>query len=211
MDPVRFLIVDDHPMVREGVERLLGAEFPEAVIATAAAESEALAFLDDGRPAVVILDLNLPGRNGIEVLRNIKDRNPACPVLIHTMYPESQFGVRALRAGADGYLTKDQPVAEFLVAAKRLLGGKRYISPALVELLAESFAGIASSDRLDLLSDREHQVLRRLAAGETITEIAQQMNLSVKTVSTYRGRLLEKLQLKTTAALIRFGIEHKLE
>jgi two-component system, NarL family, invasion response regulator UvrY len=210
MREVRFLIVDDHPMVREGIERLLGAEFPGATMATASVESEALAVLDDGRPAVVILDLNLPARDGLDVLRNIKDRNPACPVLIHTMYPESQFGVRAMRGGADGYLTKDQPVAEFLTAVKRLLGGKRYISPALVELLADTLAGAVSSDRLELLSDREHQVLRRLAAGETVTEIAQQMNLSVKTVSTYRGRLLEKLQLKTTAALIRFGIEHEL-
>jgi two-component system, NarL family, invasion response regulator UvrY len=210
MESVRFLVVDDHPMVREGVERLLAAEFPGAAIATASLESEALAFLDDGQPAVVILDLNLPAREGLDVLRTIKDRNPACAVLIHTMYHESQFGVRSLRAGAAGYLTKDQPVAEFLTAVKRLLGGKRYISPALVELLAESFAGAASNDHLELLSDREHQVLRRLAAGETITAIAQQMNLSVKTVSTYRARVLEKLHLKTTAALIRFGIEHEL-
>jgi two-component system invasion response regulator UvrY len=210
MESVRFLIVDDHPMVREGIERLLAAEFPGAAIATASMESEALAFLDAGQPAVVILDLNLPARDGLDVLRNIKDRNPAGVVLIHSMYHESQFGVRALRAGAAGYLTKDQPVAEFLTAVKRLLGGKRYISPALVELLAESFAGAASSDHLELLSDLEHQVLRRLAAGDTVTAIAQQMNLSVKTVSTYRARVLEKLQLKTTAALIRFGIEHEL-
>lgn len=210
MESVRFMVVDDHPMVREGIERLLAAEFPGAAIATSSTESDALAFVEDGQPAVVILDLNLPARDGLDVLRNIKDRNPACAVLIHTMYHESHFGVRALRAGAAGYLTKDQPVAEFLTAVKRLLGGKRYISPALVELLAESFAGAASNDHLELLSDREHQVLRRLAAGDTVSAIAQQMNLSVKTVSTYRGRVLEKLQLKTTAALIRFGIEHDL-
>lgn len=210
MESVRFLVVDDHPMVREGVERLLTSEFPGAAVATASTESEALACLEDGQPALVILDLNLPARDGLDVLRNIKDRNPACPVLIHSMYHESQFGVRALRAGAAGYLTKDQPVAEFLAAVKRVMGGKRYISPTLVELLAESFAGAASNDHLELLSDREHQVLRRLAAGDTVSAIAQQMSLSVKTVSTYRARVLEKLQLKTTAALIRFGIEHEL-
>jgi two-component system invasion response regulator UvrY len=211
MEPLSFLIVDDHPTVREGIQRLLAAEFPRAAFATAANESEALALLEDGHPPVVILDLNLPGRDGLEVLRNIKDRNPACPVLIHTMYHESQFGVRSLRAGADGYIGKGQAVSEFLIAVKTVLAGKRYISPALVELMAESFAGAAPGDRLDLLSDREHQVLRRLAAGNTVTAIAEHMHLSVKTVSTYRARLLEKLQLKTTADLIRFGIEHKLE
>ena len=140
----------------------------------------------------------------------VKDRSPDTKVLVHTMHPEDQFGVRALRGGADGYITKDAPVSEIIFAVRKLLQGGRYVSPGLAEVLAGALA--ANTDRsIESLSDREFQVLRAITTGKTPTDIAEELQLSIKTVSTYRARILEKLDLRTTADLIRFGLEQHLD
>lgn len=208
---MRFLIVDDHSMIREGLKRTLDVEFPGSHILAASSAAEALASLDAEAGQVVILDLSLTGRDGFEMLREIKDRSPHSRVLIHTMHTEEQFGVRALRAGADGYVTKDRPVEDLLTAVRRLHSGKRYISNNLAERLADVVTrGGEITPMPDALSDREHQILRMIVSGKSPTEIANDLHLSIKTISTYRARMLEKLDLHTTADLIRFGLEHNL-
>ena len=207
---MRLLLVDDHPLIREGLTRAILAEFPDGECVAASTVPEALDAVSEDGFSIVILDLSLPGRDGFELLRTIKDRSPACRVLIHTMHPEEQFGVRALRSGADGYVTKDRPVDELLAAVHRLAAGGRYISVKLAELLADTVARGQAKDLVHTLSDREHQILRMIATGKSVTDIGEELNLSVKTISTYRARVLEKLGLRTTADLIRFGVDHNL-
>lgn len=207
---MRLLLVDDHPLIREGLTRALQAEFPGSSCVAAATVAEALALVQTEAFQTIILDLSLPGRDGLELLREIKDRSPLSRVLIHTMHPEEQFGVRALRSGADGYITKDRPVEELLAAVRRLNSGGRYITASLAERLLDVVARGHGEDLIQGLSDREHQILRMIVHGSTITEIGEELHLSVKTISTYRSRILEKLSLRTTADLIRFGMEHKL-
>ncbi len=207
---MRLLLVDDHPLIREGLTRALQAEFPGSTCVAASTVAEALALVQVETFPTIILDLSLPGRDGLELLREIKDRSPLSRVLIHTMHPEEQFGVRALRSGADGYITKDRPVEELLAAVRRLNLGGRYITASLAERLLDVVARGNPEDLMQGLSDREHQILRMIVHGSTITEIGEELHLSVKTISTYRSRILEKLSLRTTADLIRFGVEHKL-
>lgn len=205
-----LLIVDDHTVVREGLGRMLGSEFPECVIGYAAAAQEALMVLDEKPWTLAVLDISLPGGDGLELIRTVRDRSPNTRILVHTMHPEDQFGVRSLRAGADGYITKDAPVNEIIFAVRKILQGGRYVSPSLAEVLAGAMA--ANTDRgLSSLSDREFQVLRSITTGKTPTDIADELELSIKTVSTYRARILETLELRTTADLIRFGLEHHLD
>ncbi len=207
---MRLLLVDDHPLIREGLTRALQAEFPGSTCVAASTVGEALGLVQVETFPTIILDLSLPGRDGLELLREIKDRSPLSRVLIHTMHPEEQFGVRALRSGADGYITKDRPVEELLAAVRRLNLGGRYITASLAERLLDVVARGNPEDLMQGLSDREHQILRMIVHGSTITEIGEELHLSVKTISTYRSRILEKLSLRTTADLIRFGVEHKL-
>ena len=207
---MRFLLVDDHPLIREALERTLAAEFPGSVFASVATQHEALAAVDADGCETVILDLSLPGRDGLTLLGEIKDRSPHARILVHTMHPEDQMGIRALRAGADGYITKDRPVPELLAAVRKLRAGQRHISAALAERLADVVTRGGSKELTDTLSDREHQILRMITASKTPTEIAEELHLSVKTISTYRTRILEKLGLHTTSDLIRFGIDHGL-
>jgi DNA-binding NarL/FixJ family response regulator len=208
---MRFLVVDDHAMIREGLKRTLEVEFPGSINLSAATATEALAAIEADAVQIVILDLSLTGRDGFELLREIKDRSPHSRILIHTMHTEEQFGVRALRAGADGYVTKDRPVEDVLTAIRRLHAGKRYISDNLAERLADVVTrGNDAVALQDTLSDREHQILRMIVAGKSPTEIANDLQLSIKTISTYRARMLEKLDLHTTADLIRFGLERNM-
>ena len=207
---MRLLIVDDHATVRDGLEHLLSSEFPQAAFRSAASAEEALEILASEPIDIIVLDLNLSGRSGLELVQLFKDSRPSVRILIHTMHGEEQFGLRALRSGADGYLTKDMPVTHLFGAIRRLAEGKRYISPSLAEQLANAVARPGNRPLTDLLSDREYQVLRMLSAGKTPSGIAAELNLSIKTISTYRSRILEKLGLESTADLIRFGIEHNL-
>ena len=206
----RVLVVDDHFVVRNGVTQMLQDVFPGIHVGTAETTHAALSLMESDRWDLVILDLSLPGRGGLEVIKQMKDASPGSAILVYTMFPEEQFGVRALRAGADGYLTKDRPQDELVDAARRVSGGKRYITPALADSLAHYVAEPNASNLHELLSDREFQILRLLASGKTPTAIGVELSLSIKTVSTYRTRILVKLNLTTTADLIRYAIKQEL-
>jgi two-component system, NarL family, invasion response regulator UvrY len=167
-------------------------------------------MISSGLWDVVLLDLSMPGRGGLESVRELKDLSPSTSILIYTAHPEDQLGVRALRAGADGFITKDRPPEELVKAVRRVLEGKRYISDTLAERMAEALAQPVPDEPHELLSDREYQILRMMGSGKSASEIAVQLNLSVKTVSTYRTRVLQKLNLQTTAELIRYAVENRI-
>jgi DNA-binding NarL/FixJ family response regulator len=206
----RMLLIDDHVAVRRGLSDMLSAEIPDLQIGFADSETEALRQVSDSIWDGAILDLSLKSRGGLDMIPLLKDQQPQIRILIYTMYPESQFGVRALRAGADGYLTKDAEPEELIRAVKRILSGSRYIGPGLAEHLAETVASNETGPPHLLLSDREDQVLRGLAAGKSLTQIGEELNLSVKTISTYRARILEKPHIGNNSELVRYAIEHKL-
>lgn len=207
---IRVLVADDHDVVREGVKRIL-ADTPDLRVAGEA---------DNGREAfskvvtqpwdVVLLDLSMPGKGGLEVLHDLKRLRPHLPVLVFSMHKGGQYVVRAFKAGAVGYLLKDSLPQELVAALRKVVDGGRYVSPALAEQLVVEVTRKSDQPLHNELSDREYQVLCLLAAGETVSDIAHELALSVKTISTYRTRILDKLHLKTTAELIRYAIRHQL-
>lgn len=206
----RFLIADDHAVVRQGLRRMLEQEFADAIFGEAASAAEILKAVREKEWDLLILDVALPGRNGLDVLKEVRQLRPKLPVLVLSMFPEEQFAVRALRAGASGYLSKQGAPEETLVAVKKVLRGGRYVTPLQAEKLAEELAG--GSDKLphETLSDREYQILRMVASGKTVTAIAGELSLSVQTVSTYRTRLLEKMRMTTNAELAEYVRVHRL-
>ncbi|HEY0989297.1 MAG TPA: response regulator transcription factor [Kofleriaceae bacterium] len=204
----RVLLVDDHDVVRKGIRAILEDRFSAIAISEASSGDDALAALSAPFDAV-ILDLSMPGRSGIDLLTEIKHRYPKLPVLIMSLHGEEQFAVRALRAGASGYLTKSAASEQLIAAFERIVRGGRYISEALAERLAVSAGGGADAPH-DRLSDREFEVMRGIASGESVSEIADRIHLSVKTVSTYRARLLEKMGMTTNAELTRYAIQNGL-
>ncbi len=203
---MRLLLVDDHAVVRRGVRAILEDSLPDIAVREASNGDEALALLAESFDAVV-LDLAMPGRDGLDLLAEIKHRHPKLPVLIMSLYSEEQFAVRALRAGAAGYLTKSMAPEQLITAVTKVLRGGRYISESLAERLAAELVEHAPESPHDRLSDRELDVMRGLAAGRSVSEIAAQMHLSVKTVSTYRARLLEKMGMSTNAELTRYALD----
>ncbi len=205
---VRILLVDDHAVVRRGVRAILEDQLHGASVAEAGSGDEALAALQEPFDAVV-LDLSMPGRSGIDLLAEIKHRWPKLPVLIMSLHAEDQFAVRALRAGASGYLTKAAAPEVLVEAVQKVTRGGRYISGAVAERLAADLGGRASVPH-ERLSDREFEVMRGIADGKTVSEIALRMHLSVKTVSTYRTRLLDKMGMGSNAELTRYAIENGL-
>lgn len=202
----RVLLVDDHTVVRRGVRAILEDDMPGVQIAEATNGDEALAALAEKFDAVV-LDLSMPGRDGFDLLAEIKHRYPKLPVLIMSLHGEEQFALRALRAGAAGYLTKASAPEQLVAAITKVLRGGRYVSEALAERLAAGLGGSDTGSPHERLSDREFDVMRGIASGRSVSEIAAQMHLSVKTVSTYRARLLEKMGMSTNAELTRYAIE----
>lgn len=206
----RVLLVDDHEVVRRGVRAILEDRIAGVAIAEAGTGDAALAILNQGFDAV-ILDLSMPGRSGIDLLAEIKHRHPALPVLIMSLHGEDQFAVRALRAGAAGYLTKAAAPEQLIVAFEKIVRGGRYISETVAErLAAEAASGEPGGSPHDRLSDREFEVMRGIASGETVSAIADRMHISVKTVSTYRTRLLEKMRMSTNAELTKYAITNGL-
>jgi two-component system invasion response regulator UvrY len=205
----RVLLVDDHPVVRKGMKAILADGLPGVVVGEAGDGDELLAQLPEGWD-VVVLDLNLPGRSGIDLLVEVKHRHPKLPVLIMSLYGEEQFAVRALKGGAAGYLSKATAPENLVNAVVKVARGGRYVTEALAERLAGDVGGATAETLHELLSNREFEVLRAIASGKTASEIAATMNLSVKTVSTYRARLLEKMQMSTNAELTRYAIEKNL-
>lgn len=204
----RVLVVDDHDVVRRGIRSILEDRVSSIAISEAASGDEALAALVEKFDAIV-LDLTMPGRSGIDLLSEIKHRHPELPVLVMSLHSEAQFAVRALRAGAAGYLTKAAAPEQLVIAFEKIVRGGRYISEAVAERLAAEAGGAASVPH-EKLSDREFDVMRGIASGETVGEIAARMHLSVKTVSTYRTRLLEKMGMETNAELTRYAISNGL-
>ncbi len=207
---IRVLVADDHAVVRRGVMQIL-SEAPDMVVAAEATNgSEVLRAVQQDGYDVILLDMALPDRNGLDVLRDIRSLRPDLHVLILSMYPEDQYAVRALKAGADGYLTKESAPDELLAAIQKVYRGGKYVTQSLAERLAEELEPTAKKAPHEALSDRELQVMRLLAAGKTVKEIAAGLSLSAKTVSTYRARILEKLGLKNTAEIIRYALFHGL-
>ena len=207
---IRVLVADDHAVVRRGVVQIL-AESPHIVVAgEASCGSEVLRAVRENDYDIVLLDIAMPGGSGLEVLKELQSLKPDVQVLILSMYPEKQYALRALKAGAAGYLTKDSAPDELIEAIERISQGNKYITRSLAQEMASELGGKAGKELHETLSDREYQVMRLLAAGKSVSEIATQLSLSVKTVSTYRTRILEKLDLKTTAEIMHYALARGL-
>ncbi len=204
------LIVDDHPVVRKGLRMLLDEEFDRPWIGEAENARDALEQVRSRAWDIVILDITLPPRSGLDVLKEIKAQRPALPVLVLSMHPEDQYAVRAFRAGAAGYMTKETAPRELVGAIRAVLARGRYVSPSLGERIADALRPRADRRSHEGLSDREFQVLCRIAAGRTIVQIAAELSLSAKTIATFRARILEKMGMKNNAELIRYALRHGL-
>jgi two-component system, NarL family, invasion response regulator UvrY len=207
---MRVLIADDHELVRRGVRGLLKDDFPNVVIGEALDAKQTLAAVEKQPWDLVLLDINMPGRNGLDVLQDLKRLYPELPVVMLSTYPEKDFAVRAFKLGAAAYVSKDSAAAELLAAARKALAGGRYVTPSLAEALAATVAGESPVAPHDLLSNRELQVLRLVALGKSLKEIAAELALSEKTVGTYRTRISQKMNLSTNVELARYATLHKL-
>jgi two-component system invasion response regulator UvrY len=207
---VRILIADDHSVVRQGLKQVLAAEFRHAVFGEACTGQQAIDLAWKEPWDVLVLDITMPGQNGLDVLKAIKKTRPKLPVLMLSMHPEDQFAVRMLKIGASGYMTKESAPAELVGAVKKVVSGGRYVSPALAEKMASYLAMDVQSPPHERLSDREFLVLRLIASGKTVGEIARELSLSVKTVSTYRTRIIEKTGLRNNSELTHYAIQNKL-
>lgn len=202
---MRVLIADDHPFIRKGIRETLSEELKLLEIVEASDGEEALRLIARSRFDLAVVDIAMPGKDGLRLIKEARSLRPELPFLVMSVYPEREFAERAYRAGARGYLVKSSPPPEFVEAVRRILGGGSYVSPEYAELLVQ---GLAEGDRDSgpLLSDRELEVLRLIAAGRSLTEIGRRLNLSVKTVSTYKSRSMEKLGLRTNAELIAYAL-----
>lgn len=207
---MKILLIDDHAVVRRGVRALLADEYPDAEFKEASNATEALHAIRKQRWDLLMLDISLPGRGGIDLLAEIRVARPEVAVIMLSMHPETEFAVRALKAGAAGYLTKQSADEELLNAVRKVLSGGRYITAKVADKLADLVAGASSDTPHARLSDREFQIMQLLAGGKTVKEIAADLSLSAKTVSTYRSRVLEKLELGSTAELARYADRHQL-
>ena len=207
---MKILIGDDHAVFRRGLKETLSEAFPKTVFGEARTAQETFELAQRQNWDVIILDISMPGRSGLDILEDLRRSRPRIPVLLLTMHPEQQFARRALKAGAAGYLTKDSVPEELKEAIKRIVAGGRYVSATLAETLAVDLRRGADLPLHELLSDREFQVLRMIASGKTVKEVADELSLSVKTVSTYRSRILEKTGMKTNAELIRYALQTQL-
>jgi DNA-binding NarL/FixJ family response regulator len=207
---IRILVVDDHTIVREGLKQILGEEKDLVVSDEASNGQEALQKIGKNAYDCVLLDISMPGRSGLEVLKDIKALRPKLPVLILSMHSEELYAIRALRAGASGYLTKASASEELIGAIRKVAAGRKYVSTSLAEKLAFELDADASKLPHETLSDREYQVMIMLASGKAVKEIADEVCLSVKTISTYRMRIMEKMNMKKNAELTLYAIQHRL-
>lgn len=205
-----ILVADDHAVVRRGLRQVIAEECGGVVVEEASTGQGALDAVRRQNWAVVVLDINLPDKNGLEVLKDLKAMRPDLPVLILSHHAEAEYAARAFKAGAAGYLTKESASEELAVAIHKVLAGGRYVSPSFAEQLAGHLTGELGALLHQALSDREYQVLCQIARGKAVSQIADEVALSVKTVSTYRARLLEKLQLANNAELMRYAFDHQL-
>jgi len=207
---MRILVCDDHPIVRKGLREILEQEDAPVTVAEAASAQEALELARKKAWDTVVLDITMPGRSGLELLKDLKRERPNVPVLVLSVHPAEQYAIRVLRAGASGYLTKESAPEELLTAVRRIVRGGRYVSPSVGETLVADLGRPAEDLPHHGLSDREFEIMRLLASGKRASEIGRELNLSVKTVSTYRARVLQKLNLRTTAEIMRYAMSHGL-
>lgn len=207
---MKILIADDHPLVRQGLKQVLDAQSDLAVVAEAKDGDELIS--QAGRVAwdVAVIDYNMPGKAGVELVKELRRRYPERPVLVLSMYPEDRYALRLLKAGAAGYLNKESAPEELVGALHKVAGGGHYVSAALGEKLALAMAGGADEPAYEKLSDREYQIMWLLASGKTVGDIARQLFLSANTVSTYRARILKKINVRNNAELMRYAIRHQL-
>ena len=207
---IKILIADDHPVFRFGLKQIIQEAPDLVVVAEAINGREALVKAKTGDYDVVVLDITMPVRNGVDVLFELKHERPALPVLMLSMHPEEQYAMRALRAGASGYLTKESVPEELVAAIRKVAGGGKYVSASLAEHLASMVQSDVGAPPHETLSRREYQVMCMIASGKTVSETAQELSLSAKTISTYRTRILEKMQMKNNAELIRYATKNQL-
>jgi two-component system invasion response regulator UvrY len=207
---IKVLVADDHSVVRRGLRQIL-TETPDILVGgEASTVQEVRRLVQDQRWDVIVLDLNMPGGSGIELLSELRKQSPAVRVLVLTMYPEEQYAIRAIRAGAAGFLTKESAPERLIDAVRKVAAGGRYVSAELAETLASLVAGETQGVPHERLSNREFEIFKMLAAGRTVSQAAEQLDLSVKTVSTHRTRILKKMEMKTNAELTHYGMKNRL-
>jgi len=207
---IKLLVADDHAIVRKGIEQII-AETTDIVVSDEARNGqEVMAKAAKNVYDLVLLDIAMPGRDGLEVLKELKKQRPKLAVLMLSMYPEEQYAIRALRSGASGYLTKESAPDELIAAIRKVSSGGKYISSSLAEKIVHKMGHDADTPIHEQLSDREYEIFIKLASGKTLTEIADELALSVKTISTYRARLLVKMNMRSNAEITKYAIENKL-
>ncbi len=207
---INILIADDHALIREGLKKILKKESDMEVLSEARNAQEVFELVKNRKLSIVLLDISMPGVSGLDVLGELKQNYPKLPVLILSMHPEERFAVRALKAGASGYITKDSAVEELVKAIRKVVSGSKYVSPHLAEKLADELEKNSEKPLHETLSDREFQVMLMIAAGKKVSEIAEELSLSISTVNTYRTRILEKMNMQTHVELTRYAIENHL-
>lgn len=207
---MNVLIVDDHAIVRQGLKQILVESGKVALIGEAGCGADAMRELREGEWNVVVLDISLPDRNGIDILKQIKKERPRISVLMLSMHEEGLYAIRALKAGASGYLTKQSAPSELMAAIEQVARGRKYLTTTLAEAMADSFGADHERSPHETLSDREYQTLCLIGSGKSLTDVADEMCLSVKTVSVYRSRLLDKMKLRNNAELTHYAIKNGL-
>lgn len=207
---MNILIADDHELVRNGLARIIAEEFPSATVQEVPTGLQAEKLARSGKWNLLITDMSMPDKTGLDVLKQLRSESIKIPILILSIYPENQYALRVLKAGANGYLTKDCPRADLINAVQTILNGKKYISASVAEKLASRLGNDTNKEQHELISDREMEVLKLIASGKTVSEIAHELSLSVATISTYRHRILEKMGLKNNAELTHYAISNNL-
>ena len=207
---IEVLIADDHPVVRRGLKQILADESDITVVGEASNGQELLEQTRKQHCDVIVLDITMPGRGGLDALKELRHEHPKLPVLILSIHPEDQFGLRVLKAGAAGYMTKESASDELVKAIRKVVGGGKYLSPSLAEILAFDLDHDTEKPLHETLSDREYQVICLLASGKTVSDVSRELSLSTKTISTYRMRILEKMKMKTNAELTHYAIKNRL-
>ncbi len=207
---MKILIADDHSVVRKGLRLILAEAYPNAVIQEVDDAVDLLKKASKETWTVIIFDISMPGRSGVETIKELKELVPKTPVLILSVHTAEEYAVRTIKAGASGYLTKDSAPDELVKAVETVVGGRRYITADIAELLADSYNENLDKDIHQHLSDREFEVFKLLSAGKSISDMANTLSLSVNTISTYRARILEKMHMHNNTELIKYAIEHKL-
>lgn len=209
-DPVRILIADDHAIVREGLKQIVSEESDMTVAGEAENAARLMNLLQEKKFSIVVLDINMPGKSGLEALKDIKQLYPELPVLVLSMFSEDQYGLRALKAGASGYLKKVSAPTELVTAIRKIISGGKYINQSLAEKLADNFGSPKKDLPHEKLSDREYQIMCNIALGKTAEEIAQDLSISINTVYTYRTRIFEKMSMRSNVELTQYVLQNKL-